>query len=740
MKKLILLFPALIFQQAVFSQTGIQQKDSLNKDTTSLNEIDEITINGKKVYYFLPDIQGTSILAGKKSEVIQLSHLDADLSTNNTRQLFGKVPGISIWENDGSGIQVGIAARGLSPNRSWEFNVRQNGYDISSEAFGYPEAYYSPPMEALEKIEIIRGAASLQYGTQFGGLLNYVVKKKLSDKPFSFESSQTIGSNGLMNTYNAIGGTIKKFSYFAYMHYRTANGWRDNSNYFTKTGFVSMSYAVNNKMTIGFEYSRMNSENQQAGGLTDSMFKVDPTVSLRSRNWMSTPWNVSALTFNYNVTRNSKLEAKFFSTIGERNSVGFTKSINVADTFNTLIRDYNTRQVDRDSYNNLGAEIRFIQAYRLFGQKNALSIGVRAYTGSTKRRQQGIGTSGHDYNLQITQLNGGKEWGKDLSFMTKNLSAFAENMFQLTKRFSLIPGIRFEHIVSTADGYINTSSAGVLENQERTRTFLLAGVGAQFIVSKASNLYANFSQGFRPVTYSELTPSATTETIDPNLKDANGYNVDFGYRGSFKNYVDFDAGIFFLQYNDRIGSYLKDGNLYKTNIGASQSKGIETFVEIDPINWFTTKSKVGNLKLFVNYSLIDAVYTEWNNPAIINDPLVSIEGKRVENAPQNIMRLGASYKLRSLSLTIQMNQVDDVYTDAVNTELPNATATIGKLEGYTVIDLSATYVCKDKFTFKSGINNLTDEMYATRRATGYPGPGILPGNGRTFYFTVGVKL
>lgn len=35
--------------------------------------------------------------------------------------------------------------------------------DISSEVFGYPETYYTPPMEALGKIEVIRGAASLQY-------------------------------------------------------------------------------------------------------------------------------------------------------------------------------------------------------------------------------------------------------------------------------------------------------------------------------------------------------------------------------------------------------------------------------------------------------------------------------------------------------------------------------------------------------------------------------------------------
>jgi len=44
------------------------------------------------------------------------------------------------------------------------------------------------------------------------------------------------------------------------------------------------------------------------------------------------------------------------------------------------------------------------------------------------------------------------------------------------------------------------------------------------------------------------------------------------------------------------------------------------------------------------------------------------------------------------------------------------------------------------YTFKAGLNNILDEKYATRRSTGYPGPGILPGNGRTFFATVGASF
>ena len=69
------------------------------------------------------------------------------------------------------------------------------------------------------------------------------------------------------------------------------------------------------------------------------------------------------------------------------------------------------------------------------------------------------------------------------------------------------------------------------------------------------------------VDYSELTPSATTEIIDPNLKDASGFNADFGYRGSVKNYLNFDVGLFYLQYDNRIGTLTQNGAPFKTNIG-----------------------------------------------------------------------------------------------------------------------------------------------------------------------------
>jgi len=684
----------------------------------------------------LPEVQGTLIYSGKKNEVIKVSTLDADLSTNNTRQIFAKVPGVTIWENDGSGIQVGISTRGLSPNRSWEFNVRQNCYDISSEVFGYPEAYFSPPMEAVENIEVVRGAASLQFGPQFGGLLNYIIKKGAKDKPFTFETQNTTGSYGLFNSYNAIGGTHKKISYYGYFHHRNARGWRENSRYNINTGYASINYTLSSKVTLGLQYTRMDYRSQQPGGLSDAMFLSNHRQSLRERNWFSSPNNLTALTMDYRINDDAKLSVKVFSSVSERNSVGFTAALTVPDVFNPGLNSFNPRQVDRDFYNNLGSEIRFLKSYRLMNEKSSLSTGVRLYKGNIERRQLGTGTTGREFDLTLTN----PIYGRDLNFTTLNYALFAENIFKIGKRLSITPGARYELINTRAEGYINTSTSGSLRGNDQNRSILLLGIGTEFKTTATSNLYANISESYRPITFSEITPSATIEVIDPNLKDAKGFNADFGYRGQIKNYLSFDISAFYLNYDHRIGTISQNNLPFRTNIGTSVSKGMESFFEIEPVRFFTNHSKIGYINLFASYAYVDARYTQWNNPAIANDPLKSIEGKRVENAPQHIGRYGATYNIGNFSTTFQFNQVAEVFTDAANTVSPNATATIGKIDGYTVMDASLTYLFGGKYNLRAGVNNLNDARYVTRRAGGYPGPGLLPANGRTGFISIGARL
>lgn len=715
--------------------TGQPKKGKI--DTLLIKSLPDVTVvgrNSKSDYQQMPEIVGTNIYAGKKNTLIVLDNVQGNVVTNNMRQVLAKVPGIHIWESDPSGIQIGIAARGLSPNRSWEFNVRQNGYDIAADPFGYPEAYYNPQLQAVQRIEIVRGHGSLQYGPQFGGLVNYILRNGSEvNKSFEFETQQTIGSNGLFNSYNAIGGKKGKVHYYTFFDHRNGDGWRENSRYFTNAGYGTVTYNFTTKFSLTAEVMRSHIRSQQPGGLTDEQIKQDAQQSFRSRNWFDITWTTPALIANFQINENTRWNTKLFGTIGDRNSVGFLQSITTKDSINPATLSYNNRVVNLDQYRNYGLESRIITDYRLGKMKNTLSAGIRLYTGTTTRQADGKGTTGTGYDVTITG-----NYPRDIIFKSRNTAAFAENIFRISDKFLIIPGIRYEWLEGSSSGRNGYTTGGteiILQNITRDRSFILAGVGTEYHVTRSTEVYANFSQAYRPIQFANLQAPPTTDVVDADLKDAKGYNIDLGYRGKVKDFLQFDISGFYLQYDNRVGTITVSGTpSYRliTNVGSSTSKGFEGYVEFNPFRAFG-KNKDADLIIFGSYGYTDAKYSGNHKDA-------STKGKKVENAPTNIFRSGITGGYKGFLLTVQMSNVGETFSDANNTVTPSANGNNGLIPSYTVTDLTATYKFSKGLNLKAGANNLFNERYFTRRAGGYPGPGALPADGRTFFISVGAKF
>jgi Fe(3+) dicitrate transport protein len=730
------LFLLLFLGFAQLTQAQTAPKIKVQEDSTHWHNLKDVTIvgrNSKSDYQQMPEIVGTNIYAGKKNALIVLDNVQGNIANNTMRQVLAKVPGIHIWESDPSGIQIGIAARGLSPNRSWEFNIRQNGYDIAADPFGYPEAYYNPQLQAVQRIEIVRGQGALQYGPQFGGMVNYILKNGSEiNKPVEFETQQTIGSNGLLNSFNAIGGKKGKVNYYSFYDQRNGEGWRDNSQFFTKAGFGSITYNFTNQLSLSFELMHSHIRSQQAGGLTDAQIKKDAQQSFRSRNWFDIKWTTPAITLQYEINDHSRWNTKIFGTIGDRNSVGFLQPITVKDSINLTTNQFNNRVVNLDKYRNYGLESRIITDYFIGKMKNTISGGLRLYTGTTHRLADGKGSTGSDYDVSITGI-----YPRDVSFESNNAAGFIENIFRLSDKLYLIPGIRYEWLEGAASGRngINSSGQAInLQNITRSRSFLLGGIGSEYHLTSNTELYANFSQAYRPIQFANLQAPPTTDIVDPDLKDARGYNIDLGYRGKVKNYLQFDISGFYLQYNNRVGTITPSGANYRliTNVGASTSKGLESYIEFNPVRAFTN-SEHTDLILFSSYAYTDARYSGDHKDANTKD-------KKVENAPQDILRAGISFGYKSFLFTTQLSHVGGTFSDANNTTTPSMNGNTGFIPAYTITDLTASYKFSKKMNLKAGINNLNDTMYFTRRAGGYPGPGALPGDGRNFFISIGAKL
>jgi len=723
MKYILTLFVALL-PFALFAQ----QK----KETTKIISLKEIIVNKIKTVRgtgHMPDVKDGIIYAGKKNEVILVDSLDANKAINNTRQILGRIPGLNIVESETGGFTAnGISTRGLNPTQSIEMNTRQNGYNISGDVYGYNESYYLPPMEAVSRIEMVRGAASLQYGPQFGGMINYVLNEAPKDKKFEWNSSETGGSFGLFNTFNSIGGTINKISYYGFAQFRTMEGWRPNSKQWQLSAFGKIQFTPSEKLNAGVEYTLLRNNIKMPGGLTDSMFKANPRTSFRSRNWLKSPWNIVSGYLNYNIAPQTFLSIKSSLMFSNRSLVWRNEDGGAAalDEKDPLTGEYVHREVESEDMNNATTEVRLTHDYNIGKMKNTLGGGIRYTYGWFKKQSGGEGTTGSDFDLSITG-----EYEKDIDFTTTNLAPFLENIFQVNDQLSITPGFRFEYLKSTSDGYKETDEGRLNTNEDRKRYMPLFGLGLQYKTTDYTNAYANISQAYRPISYSELTPIGVTSKIDQNLKDAKGFNADLGYRGTVKNYLNFDIGLFYIAYDNRIGTVLVNpgsSNQYtlRTNVANSVHKGLESYVEFNLLKYLNSHSKKG-LNIFNSLALINAEYTSGE-----------FKGNRVETAAKYINRIGVTYYDNRLSATFEMSNNGDAYGDATNAKI-SSDPVAGYIPAYTVLDASFTYRLKS-FSLKAGMNNIADKKYFTLRADEYPGPGIIPSIGRNFYVGISTKF
>jgi Fe(3+) dicitrate transport protein len=702
-----------------------QIKDSLV--TTELKGIKVVgykSING--IGHF-NEVHGPVIYAGKKNEVIEVDSLDANKAINNTRQILGRIPGLNIVESETGGfVANGIGVRGLNPVQSLELNVRQNGYNIAADVYGYNETYYLPPMEAVSKIEMIKGAAAIQFGSQVGGMVNYVLKEGSLTKAFNYSTMQTAGSNGLFNTYHAIGGTIKKWNYFAYLNYRTLDGWRPNSQQQQLSGYGKISFQPTEKITLGLEYTLLRNKVKMPGGLTDEQFEADSKASVRSRNWLKSPWNVVTASMDYHIRKSTSLTVKSTFLFGERSLVWVSALPGEPDSKDAITGEYSTREIDKEFMKSLSTEIRLIHAYNVGKIKSTVATGIRFASAGFDRKEDAPGNNLSNFDMTATGA-----YEEDFHFGSTNLAAFIENYFKINDRFSITPGIRYELLLSAIDENDNNDTAGDTE-KEKTRNFVLMGMGMQYKAGKTANLYGNISQAYRPVDYAQLLPFSTVAKVDPDMKDPKGWNADVGIRGTIQNFFNYDISLFYLNYNNRIGLVNKtDGNnlpyILRTNVDRSIHKGLESYMELNITRALQINKGLGDLSIFNSFAYTNARYAQG-----------MYKGNQVEYAPEVINRVGITYTKKWFTSSVQLSNQSKSYADAANTER-SSNPVIGRIPAYSVADWSFS-ITYNKIKFKGGVNNLSDKRYFTQRTDEYPGPGIIPSVGRSFYVGFGYNL
>jgi Fe(3+) dicitrate transport protein len=676
-----------------------QAEEASERTTTSRPvRLQEITVTAEEVGApFLPDVTGTRIHTGKKTAVIEVADQPA-IVNNNYRQLLEKTPGLLLSEETTPLLSIGY--RGLPPDRVQFTQVLKDGIPMQAELFGYPETYYTPPFQSLERIEFVHGGASLMYGPQPGGALNFITKAPAADTPWSAYTENSFGTDELFSTYTAMTGLIDPLGYYGYFHEREGNGFRDtNSDVEVLGGGLKATVGQTTDSRLTVAYDEYHEEHGEPGGLTKVVADSEGRdLTTRFFDRFRLERYYGTLIYERDLNEDNRLDLRAFGGHYRR----WSKRQN-GGGFGTVPTG-STNAIQEQDFYTLGFEPRFRHTYSAFGEDGqAFTAGLLTYfsespredqTGSTPRADTGSLTNSTDRSTQY-------------------LSLFAEHLFRFGP-LSLTPGVRLEHLWQHLNEKVNTSKTTVpLGDVDEFDFVPLFGIGAAYDLTAGARLYSNFSQGYRPKLFVQAVPTGATQVVNGDLEEGKSWTFDAGIRGRWAQLVNWDASYFLLRFEDQIGTA---GNTVG-NVGDSLHQGMELAVDAK-----LGQERWGTLNPFVNLMLLDAVFTEGPQ-----------DGKTPQYAPQYTLRFGIEYDFKDRAKArLGSTFIDGHFGDDANT----ANQTI---PSYKVWDLTGEVrLYKEYVSLFGGINNLFDERYYARVTSG----GTDPAYERNIYggIRLGVKF
>ncbi len=656
---------------------------------------------------FKPDVEGTKIYSGKKTSLIDLEE-NPTISNNNWRQALNKTTGLLVSEETTPLLSIGN--RGLAPDRLQYMQVLKDGIPITADMFGYPEAYYTPPFQEVNQIDFVRGGASLMYGPQPGGAINFVTHDPY-DVPFALIEENTLGSHDFFSNYTTLTGTQGPFGHYSYFHHRQSQGFRAmNSQYEVYSGGSKMVYANDSSSRWIGAVDIYEEEHGEPGGLTRANFddELNQNMTSRPNDHFELNRYAGSLAYEKDVSSDRRLELKSYFVSYERLSWRQR-----GGGFGTLATGTDN-DIQKQFFYTGGFETRVGQDYAAFdSDEHSLSGGfLYHHTTSPREDKRGTTADAEDGTLR-----------KDSDRQMNYFSTFAENLLKFGK-LSVTPGLRLENIWQGIKENVNLDKT-ILAKDEDFSFVALAGLGLQYDLTEAVNLYSNYSQGYRPKVFTQAVPIGTNETVNEDLEEGKSWAFDLGIRGNPKDYLTLDANVFHLIFNDQTGSVtLSDGTTNFQNVGDAEHNGIELSGELEWVglldSWRGTKwtDQIGSLNIFYNATFMRARFTEGPNDGFIP-----------QYAPAFIQKGGMEYNFKDRAkLSLSGTLVDGHFGNDNNT-------TQFSIPSYKVWDLQMeSFVYKDMVSFFGSVNNIFDEHYFARVTSG----GIDPADGRNF--NAGVKV
>ena len=624
------------------------------------------------------------IISPEEMEMIQPASLQDALKT---------VPGVNARDEEGYGAIPNIGIRGLSPNRSTKVLILEDGAPIQPSLFLSNASYYSPPVERISSIEVLKGATGLRYGPNtIGGVINYQSKTPLKDGIVKGK----LGSHGYRLLELEAGTSSEQKSMGGGINLITseANGFRNNG-YRMNDILVKGGMAIGQSQWLGLKLTRYENEiNTSYVGLRPDEFIHTPTKNPAPDDQFLSNRTSFDINHELEIDTSTKLKTLMYWSQLERNF--WRRDVASKTRQGTSFIDcggtaYCVTGRNRN-FDMLGIDSRLFTNYQAFGIQNESEIGVRLHseTMSNKTERSNAGPRARTGVITGNENNDAKA-----------VALYLQNRFLFTDQFAVTPGVRVESYRQNRKNEMN----GV--QGQANNTELVPGIGATWQLAPELQLYSSVYKGFAPAM---ISAAISGDGVDQKLDAERSMNIEFGFRGQAQKWT-YEGAAFRMDFSNQIVNQALSGGISKTNGGQSLHQGAE-----GALGYAITSA----WSVLANATYIPVA--EFKGGAL--GPI----GNRIPYTPKLTGNLGLNYSKDGLKSFLNAYHVSSQYADSTNTVQESNDGTKGLIPSFTTLNWSIVYSPQKDLKLFGVVRNLFDKKFISGRSP----DGIFPGAERNF--------
>jgi Fe(3+) dicitrate transport protein len=660
-------------------------------------------------------------------------------SLNNIKPLSGnemlrEVTGINVVDEEGVGLRANIGIRGLDPDRSRTVLIMEDGIPVALAPYGEPEMYYTPAIDRMKSVEVLKGSGSILYGPQtIGGVINFIT----NDPPLNSDFSLGVrtGGNGYLSGQAGYGTTIDNVGFRIGMLHKQADKigiTKFDINDIT----AKIKFRTDTKSHIGIKLSLYDEiSNSTYVGLTQSMYDneeyftvIAPNDELEIRRY------AASLTYDYFFSENIFLRTSIYGYTTTRNwlrqdfsrtPISNTTGIIFGDTTiaNGAIYMANSTGNRNRRFEVAGVEPRIHLNYSFGEFKNELEGGFRLhYEKAFEQRIDGNSANAKSGDIRQDEIRTGYA-----------ASLFAQNRIFLNNNLTIIPGLRLENFNYERDIFrINYSDTSITNNDY---TFAaLPGIGINYNLDEVSSIFAGVHRGYAPPRIKDaISNGGEALQLEAELS----WNYEVGFRADVLSFLFIEMTGFMLDFSNQIIPVSESSGGSGTGLvngGETMHIGVEGGIRFDFNQLIETSQEIS---IGANATYSKSTYSS-NRFITVNDKSINIKNNKLPYAPEfTFSGLLNYHSPAGFGIHFTATYVGKQFTDQLNTVEPTADGQAGLMPSFSVIDVGGSYLIPDlgSSLFVS-VKNLFDERYiASRRPQ-----GIKVGIPRTIIVGIDVTL